>query len=304
MDYEFIPLTKAATDGLTYTIGHAMRWRPSHKLCLQLLVSQAAIARDFMEIPAAKAYERPGIQAAPVPADNIREAVAKFPGGIAYFNASELGLLKFPIIVDGRLITKPAPSKALNQQQWEPLNEVFSFFVQYPDGQVAIEELAIADNHLGRGLSPGVCGFSAPYILKDGQHLPLKNPPPGQSTRSQEVFFPAGGVPAPISAIGLDNAGRVVRVSLVGNIACPGQLERLPTEYDLAGCLKQLNVVNALYAGGSADVQYYDSQTQTLIAAPERPKSADRKWLLRAGQTERGLSVIAMLVSVNHQDHL
>jgi hypothetical protein len=55
-------------------------------------------------------------------------------------------------------------------------------------------------------------------------------------------------------------------------------------------------VVDALYAGGSGDVQYYDAETRTLVAAPERPKSADRRWLLREGQCERGLSVIAVLV--------
>ncbi|MBN1991661.1 MAG: hypothetical protein JW953_03085 [Anaerolineae bacterium] len=47
MNYEFIALSQKTGDGSVYPAGHAMRWQPGEKLKLQLLVSQAAIERDF-----------------------------------------------------------------------------------------------------------------------------------------------------------------------------------------------------------------------------------------------------------------
>jgi hypothetical protein len=295
--YQFISLK---SDGAIYTVGHAMLWRPCGDLRMQLLISNAAVERDFVEIPLAKRYERPGVRAVPHPGDSVREAVQRFGGGLAYFNAGEMGLLNFPLIVDGGLVAKPAPSKALFQTKWSPLNGTYSFFLQYPDGSVAIRDLEIVQDQLIVPLPRDTCGFSAPYIYKEGRHVPLKNPAPDHPPRSQEVLFPAGGqCRTPVSALGIDDRGRAVRISLVGDVGDPGRVERLPTEHDLARYLAELHVVDALYTGGSADVQYNDRPTGTLVAAPERPKSADRRWMLRAGQAERGLTVIAVLVPVS-----
>jgi hypothetical protein len=297
MDYEFIALKKSLPTGADYINGHAMRWPPCDTLNLELIVSSAAIARDFADIPLTKKYEKPGVQAMPHPGNSVREVVAKYKGGLAYFNAGELGMFNFPIIVGGELIAKPNPAKSLGQRRWTPLNDSFTFFLQYPSGQVEIRDLPIINNQLVVPVPKGTYGFSAPYLFKSGRHLPLKNPAPGQPLNSQEVLFPAGGsTSAPISALGLDTSDRVVRVALVGDSANPDDTTRLPTELDLADYLRELNIVDALYTGASGDVQYYDRQTQTLVAAPERPKSADGRWVLRAGQTERGLTVIAVLM--------
>ena len=337
MDYQFTPLQKVSSNGSSATIGHAMIWRPSKKLMVTLLVSQAAIERDFNEIPFSnmKKYQKPGIRPAPHPGHSIREAVEKFPGGlvqlggnpsvvfwqdaspncltisrlnqdfqllkdlhreiVAYFNAGEMGILNCPIIMDGQLITKPKPIKALFQKEWEPINGIYTFFMQYPTGKVQIEDLPIRNNQFTASFPKGTYGFSAPYIIKEGKHTPLKTPPSGQAPNSQEVLFPGGKTQAPISAIGIDKQGRVIRISLVGDVDKPNEPEHFPTEYDLIDHLQQFNVVTALYTGASADVQYYDSNTQTLGIGPERPKSADRKWLLREGQTERGIAVIGVL---------
>lgn len=299
MDYKFIPLLKTTPAGSAYTIGHAMIWHPGEQLRIKLIVSEAAIERDFIDIPFSnsKAHQRPGIKAQPHPGYTVREAAEKFGGGLAYFNAGEMGMLNFPIIVDGKLITKPKPIKTLFQKRWEPLEGEFIFFIQYPDGKVEIQALQVANNHLNFNLPKGSWGFSAPYVFRDGGHVPLKNPPPGCSPNSQEVLFPGRETLAPISAIGIDQENKVIRISLVGDADHPRDVDRLPTEYDLVYYLNEFNVVNALYMGASGDVQYYDSQTQTLGIGSERPKKADSKWLLKEGQTERGLTVIAVLYS-------
>lgn len=275
-----------------------MIWRPNKELKLKLLVSDAAVKRDFSEIPFSnlKKYQKPGVQPAPHPGNSVRQVTKEFAGGLAYFNAGEMGLLNCPVIIDGKLITKPKPIKALFQKQWQPINQDYTFFIQYPSGQVKIEDLPIRDNQLISNLPPGTYGFSAPYLVKDSQHIPLKNPPPGQPPNSQEVLYPGGKTQAPISAMGINKHGRVVRISLVGDIDHPNDPKRFPTEYDLIDYLQEFDVVEALYTGASADVQYYDSQTQTLGIGPERPKNVDGKWILKEGQTERGITVIGVLM--------
>jgi len=179
---------------------------------LKLIVSEAALKRDFVEIPFSnmKKYQKPGIKLEPHPGDSIREAVQKFPGGVAYFNAGELGLLKFPVILDGTLITKPKPTKALSQKQWEPLNADYTFFMQYSTGEVRIQDLFIKNNQLISLLPGGTCRFSAPYIVKAGKHIPLKNPSPGVTPNSQEVLYPSGHTQAPICAMGITKDHEVV----------------------------------------------------------------------------------------------
>lgn len=298
MDYEFVPLEKISSDSSSFTIGHAMIWQPGKKLKLKLLVSDAAIERDFNETPFSnvKKFQKPGVKPAPHPGNSVREAAEEFPGGLAYFNAGEMGILNFPIVVDGNLITKPKPIKSLFQKRWEPINEDYSFIVQYPTGEVEIEDLPIRDNRLVSSLPKGTYGFSAPYIVKEGQHIPLKNPSSGHTPNSQEVLFPGGKAQASISAMGVDKHRRIIRISLVGDIDNPNATESFPTEYDLVSYLQEFDVVNALYTGASADVQYYDSKTGTLGIGPERPKSVDRRWVLREGQTERGIAVIGVLM--------
>jgi hypothetical protein len=298
MDYEFVSLPKVSSNGLSFILGHAMIWCPDKDIKLKLIVSNAAIERDFNETPCSniKKHQKTGVKPTPHPGYSIREAVEKFADGLAYFNAGEMGMLKFPIIVDGKLVTKPKPIKVLFQERWEPINEDFTFFIQYPTGEVEIEDLPIRDNQFIANLPRGTYGFSAPYIVKDGKHIPLKNPPSGYAPNSQEVLHPGGKTQSPISAIGIDKQRRVVRISLVGDIDNPNDTKRFPTEYDLIYYLQEFNVVNALYTGASADVQYYDSKTRTLGIGPERPKSIDRKWVLREGQTERGITVIGVLM--------
>jgi hypothetical protein len=297
MKYELKTLSKVTANGSTYPIGHAMIWQPDCNLKLKLIVSEAALERDFVEIPFSnmKKYQKPGIKPEPHPGDSIREAVEKFPGGLAYFNAGELGMLNFPIVIDGTLITKPKPVKALSQKRWEPLNEEYTFFIQYPIGETKIKNLSIKNNQLISPLPGGTCGFSAPYIVKAGKHIPLKNPSPGVTPNSQEVLYPGGHTQAPICAMGITKDHEVVRVSLIGDLDNPNLVEHQPTEYDLVHYLQELNVVDALYAGASADVQYYDRTTGILGIGPERAKSAEAKWVLKEGQTERGLAVIGVL---------
>jgi hypothetical protein len=44
------------------------------------------------------------------------------------------------------LVANPRPARAFFQAQWAPLNEAFSFFLQYADGTVAIQELDMRDS--------------------------------------------------------------------------------------------------------------------------------------------------------------
>jgi len=276
-------------------MGHAMIWQPGPDLRLRFIVSFGAIERDFVTVPGARKYERAGMPASPHPGLSVRKAVERFPGGVAYFNAGEMGLLNTPLILDGKLVTKPRPARALRQQRWAPLNDDYTFFIQYPDGRVEISDLPLRDNRLLVPLDKGTCAFSAPYILRGGQHVPLRNPAPGQHPNAREVLFPGGETRAPISALGLTTSGEVVRVSLIGDLERPHDLQRLPTERDLVDVLRRLNVVDALYTGASGDVQYYDHTMDTLGVGRERDKSPDARWLLREGQTERGLTVIGVL---------
>ena len=301
MAYQFIPLRKVVPQVLDYTIGHTMIWRPDEGLKLRLIVSKVALERDFEAVPFSnsKVYQRPGVKPVPHPGYSLREAIEVVPGGVAYFNAGEMGMLNCPLIVDGQLVTKPEPVKALLQKRWEPLNGPFTFFVQLAEGRADICTVDIRDNRLVHPFDKGTYGFSAPYVLKNRAPVPLKNPAPGWAPNGQEVFFPGGKTQAPISAIGLTQAGDVIRISLVGDIDEPENVDRFPTEYDLIHYLDQFDVVDAIYTGASADVQYYDAQTQFLGVGPERPKPADRKWLLREGQSERGLTVIGVLLNAS-----
>jgi len=274
-----------------------MIWHPSAGLRLRFVISFPAIERDFVTTPGARRYERPGTRAAPHPGYTVREAVERFPEGLAYFNAGEMGLLNFPLFLDGQLVTKPQPARSLRQRRWAPLNDDYSFFIQHNDGRVEIRDLAIRANELVQPLSQGANAFSAPYIVRDSQHVPLVNPPSGQPPNARQVLFPGGQTRAPISALGLALGGDVVRVSLIGDLERPDAIDRLPTEHDLVDILTSLNVTDALYTGASGDVQYYDRPTGTLGIGRERAKSPDAQWLLRDGQTERGLTVIAVLVA-------
>jgi hypothetical protein len=51
MDYEFVPLQKVSSNGSSFTMGHAIIWQPGKGLTLKLFVSEAAIARDFHNLP-------------------------------------------------------------------------------------------------------------------------------------------------------------------------------------------------------------------------------------------------------------
>lgn len=299
--YYFVVLHKESSESSRYPLGHAMIWQPNASLRLQFIVSFAAIERDFVAVPGALRYARPGTSAAPHPGHTVREAAAKFPNGLAYFNAGEMGLLNFPLILDGKLVTKPRPARSLRQRRWAPLYGDYTFFVQHPDGRVEIADLPLRDNQLVQTLPQGTCAFSAPYILRNGEHVPLRTPPRGQPPNAQQVLFPGGETRAPISALGLASGGDVVRVSLLGDLQHPDDLERLPTEQDLVDVLRRLNVVDALYTGASGDVQYYDRASGMLGIGRERAKSPDAQWLLREGQTERGLTVIAALVAEGRQ---
>lgn len=101
-------------------------------------------------------------------------------------------------------------------------------------------------------------------------------------------MFQIGGLAA-MCAIGLTGDGQVVWVGLIGGPDEP------PTENELICQLLSLGVTEGLFAGGSGDVQYYDAESKTLCVAPERAKPVDKKWVLRGGQPERGLTCIVKL---------
>jgi hypothetical protein len=181
------------------------------------------------------------------------------------------------------------------------LNGSFPFFLQHSDGQVEIRDLRIIDDCLAEGdkqyVRPETFGFSVVRILQAGQPVALKNPPPGRTSNSGETFFPAGNTPvAALAGIGLTQDGKVVRIGLLGDLDDQNNPDRLPTEDDLSRYLLDFGVTDALFGGGSGDVQHYDARSNTITVASERAKSADKKRVLRPGQTERGLSLIIKLV--------
>jgi hypothetical protein len=302
--YEFVLLNKMDACGTPYTIGHAIIWDP-RQIRMELIVSHETLARDCYLKTFAPYYKQvePWKELEPLPGMSVREAIVKCPGGIAYFNAGESGVMINPLIENGRLLTKPAPSRALGQKEWEPLSDTFTFFLQHADGRAEIRDLRIAQNQIhpddSKYLQPGTNGFSVPYILKQRKRMPPKNPPPGRTAQSGETLYTIGA-PAALSAIGLTADGRVVRVALIGDIANPTNWERLGTEDDLVRYLLDFGVTDALFAGASGDVQSYDAQSQTLAVAAERPKSKDKRWVLKPGQTERGLTCIVKLVDTTH----
>lgn len=203
-----------------------------------------------------------------------------------------------PLIKNGELLTKPKGARAAFQETWEPLNDTFTFFLQYADGRAEIRDLRIVGDQIHaddlKFVQAGVNGFSVPHILKQGKRVPLKNPPPGRTVSSGETLYTIGA-PAALCAIGLMPDERIVWVGLIGDVANPSDWNRIGTEDDLVRYLLDLGVTDALFAGASGDVQYYDAQSQTLCVAAERPKREDKRWVLRPGQTERGLACIVKL---------
>ncbi len=299
--YDFIPLDKTDARGVSYTIGHAMIWDP-RRVRMELIVSRETLARDCHIKTFAPYYKQiePWKELEPLSAMSVREAVDTFPGGIAYFNAGESGVMINPLIENGRLLTKTGKSRALGQIEWEPLNDVWTLFLQHANGHAEIRDLRIVENQIhpddAQYVSDGTNGFAVPYILKNRQRVPLKYPPPGRTTKSGETFYRSGSVAA-LSAIGLTEGGRVVRVALVGDVSNPTNWARIGTEDDLVRHLLDFGVTDALFAGGSGDVQYYDARSNTLAVAAERPKSPDKRWILKPGQTERGLTCIIKLIA-------
>jgi len=302
--YEFIPLNKMDACGTPYTIGHAIIWNP-RQIRMELIVSHETLARDCFVKTFAPYYKQvePWKELEPLPGMSVREAIVKCPGGIAYFNAGESGVMINPLIENGQLLTKTGKSRALGQKEWRPLNDVWMFFLHHADGRTEIRDLRIAQNKIhsddSKYVQPGTNGFAVPYILKQGKRVPLKNPPPGRTAQRGETLYTIGARAA-LSAIGLTADGRVVRVALIGDIANPTNWDRIGTEDDLARYLLDLGVTDALFAGASGDVQSYDAQSQTLAVAAERPKSEDKRWVLKPGQTERGLTCIAKLVDTTY----
>ena len=300
LSYNFIPLEKRDADGLLYTIGHAIIWNPQ-SVRMDFIISHEALQRDTVSTTIAPYYVRMGLaeQVEPYPALSVREAIAKFPGGLAYFNAGESGMLVNPLIKDGKLLTKPKNARAVWQKNWEPLNDIFSFFLQHIDGCVELQSLRIVNGQIHpddlKYVRPGTYGFSVPYILKNGKPIKLKNPPAGETSKGDETWFDVNAIAA-MAGIGLTANGRVVWVGLIGDIANPTNQQRLPIENDLARYLLDLGVTDALFAGASGDVQYYDAKSKTLAVAAERAKSEDKRWVLQPGQTERGLTCIVKLI--------
>ncbi len=302
--YQFLPLHNTDAHGVSYLCGHAIIWDP-RRVRMELIISRESLRRDWALKTSAPFYRQvePWKELEPLPAPSVRESVRQSPGGRAYFNAGESGVMINPLVQDGRLLTKPEGARAVMQKEWAPLNDVFTFFLQHADGRVEIRDLRIAANRIYpedlKHLRPGTNGFSVPYLLKQGQRVPLKNPPPGETSKSGETLYTLGA-PAALSAVGLSGDGYAAWVGLIGDVADLTNWERAGTEADLARCLVDLGVTDAVFAGASGDVQYYDGDSQMLVAAAERPKSADRRWILKPGQTERGLTCIAKLVDGAH----
>lgn len=298
--YRMIPLFTQDARG-TYCSGHAAFWNPQ-RVRMDFLLSEAAMARDCGTTTFATYYKElnPALELKSHEGLSVRQAVEQHPGGIAYFNVGESALMLYPVIVRGQLVCKPEGSRVLLQKDWEPLNDTFPFFLQHVDGCVEIRDIRVVSGEIHPGdvvhVRSGTDGFSVPYLVKQGEHIPLRNPPPGEPARAGETYFPADNQPAALSAIGVTADGMVVRVGLVGDVANSQDTSRLPTESDLVQHLCDLGVADALFSGGSGDVQYYDAASQTLVVAAERPKSPDKRWVLQDGQTERGLALIAMLV--------
>lgn len=300
MNYDFIPLSKTDVQGVAYTIGHAIIWNPQ-RIRMKLIVSRETMAHDFFANTFAPYYQtiEPWKKLKPHPGTSVREVVANDANGIAYFNAGESGALINPLIENGRLLTKPEGIRVLGQNEWKPLDDTFTFFLQHADGRAEIRDLRIVQNQIHvndvRHLQSGTNGFSVPRILKQGNRVPLKNPPPGRTALSGETLYTIGAAAA-LCAIGLIPDGRVIWVGLIGDVANPANWDRIGAEDDLVRYLQDFGVRDALFAGASGDVQYYDAHSQTLCVAAERPKSADKRWVLKPGQTERGLACIVKLV--------
>ncbi len=300
MIYQFITLTHTDACGAPYTIGHAITWEP-RRVRMELIASRDALARDTATSAGAPYYVKIGLadRVTPYPAWSVRTAIQKCPGGIAYFSAGESGMQVNPLIENGKLLTKPQGARAAHQKDWTPLNDTFTFFLQHADARAEIRDLRIAQNRIHaddrKHISDGTNGFAVPRILKNGARVPLKNPPPGKTARGGETLYELGA-PAALSAIGLTAAGRAVWIGLIGDTENPTDWDRVGTEEDLAHYLLDLGVTDAVFAGVSGDVQYYDARTQTLCVAAERPKPEDMRWVLMPGQTERGLACIVELV--------
>jgi len=298
---DFIPLAKIDKQGATYTIGHAIAWNPK-SVRMELIVSRASLETDWYTKAFAPFYLKtePWKELIAFPGTSVREAINQCPGGMAYFNAGESGVMINPLIDNGRLLTKPVNSRACLQNEYEPLNDVFTFFLQHADGRAEIRDLRIVENQIhsddAKYLSAGTHGFSIPYILKNGERVPLKNPPPGQTAQSGETLYTLGA-PAALCAIGLMPSGKVVWMGLIGDVANPTNWDRIGTENDLVRYLVDWGVRDALFAGASGDVQYYDAESKTLCVAAERPKIPEKRWILKPGQTERGLTCIVKLVA-------
>ena len=301
LNYELIPLARRDGRGESYPIGHALAWHPQ-AMRMEFLISHETMARDFFATTMAPYYVQvePWKKLAPHPGLTVREAIAQHPGGVAYFNAGESGTLINPLVENGQLLTKPQPQRALLQREWAPLNGTFAFFLQHAHARVEIRDLRIVQNQIHpddlQFLDSSTCGFSVPYVLKNRARVPLKHPPPGCTSNSDETLYTLGA-PAALSAIGMASDGRVVWIGLIGDVNDPGNPERLATEDDLVRYLRELDVVDALFAGASGDVQYYDAFSQTLGVACERPKCEDKRWVLKPGQTERGLACMVKLVA-------
>lgn len=301
--YDFLSLTKQDKQGATYTIGHAIVWNPI-SVRMELVVSHASLETDWFTKAFAPYYLKiePWKELIAFPGMNVREAIDQCPGGIAYFNVGESGIQINPLIENGRLLTKPTNCRACLQKEYELLNDVFTFFLQHADGCAEIRDLRIVQNQIyfddSQYLHAGTNGFSIPYILKNGKRVPLKNPPPGQTAKSGETLYTLGA-PAALCAVGLMPDGNVVWVGLIGDVANPTNWDRIGTEDDLVRYLVDLGVRDALFAGASGDVQYYDAKSKTLCVAAERPKIPEKRWLLKPGQTERGLTCIVKLVATN-----
>ena len=162
--HNFIPLSTKDARGAPYTIGHAIIWDPK-QIRMELIVSHETLALDCFAKTFAPYYKQiePWKELAPLPGMSVREAAAKCPGGIGYFNAGESGMQVNPLIANGRLLTKPEKIRALMQKEWKALDDTFTFLLQHSDGRAEIRDLRIAQNQIhlndSKYLQTGTNGF-------------------------------------------------------------------------------------------------------------------------------------------------
>jgi len=204
------------------------------------------------------------------------------------------------VIVDGKLVHKPAGAIALDGEQYIPLDGSYSCMLLSP-GPPAAKNLTIKNNILHEENKIKLA-ISGPQIVSNGQNavdrIPVRTKDKGQTVGNEINYSPFDDRTS-FTAFGITDEATLIAVSMFsGKSVQKGDLFTFRAEKnkgitlnEVANLLIELGARDGIAGGGSGDTQQYIKDSGIWVSEPRFQK--------KRGQVEglRGLGAILCVFS-------